>query len=31
MAFLLWARVGLLAALSGVAGLLVWTAWKERG
>jgi hypothetical protein len=31
MAFLLWARVGLLAALAGVTGLLVWAAWKERG
>ena len=30
MAFLLWARFGMLVALAGVTGLLVWTAWKER-
>jgi hypothetical protein len=30
MAFLLWARVGLLAALASVTGLLVWAAGRTR-
>jgi hypothetical protein len=30
MVFLLWARLGMLAALAGVSALLVWAAWKER-
>jgi hypothetical protein len=29
MTLLLWAHVFLLAALVGVAALLVWTVWKE--
>jgi hypothetical protein len=28
--FLLWARLGMLVALGGVAILLVWALWKER-
>ena len=30
MSLLLWARLALLVALSGVVALLVWTAWKDR-